>query len=259
MNALRTALLRDGDLYFVPATAATDPLRAPGLLLVVEKGYLTAPERERIARDLAQGYRLIPARLGDSAAQGRATVYLYRSAGRPISQQWPRLGFAADEPAIFLIKPFEDQHDQGRRPTFHELTHWFVGDFESGSLSEGYSSYVQGQMRPQRANALNPYDGDVDASVVASPYWQDAALLAQIGAVGDAPPFDGGAARDFFYGASWSFVRYLIEQTGQSEVDFVRVLRAQATYSDVYGEDLVSLRERWRRALSAKVRPAPSP
>ena len=268
--------------YFVPADPTHTNTACPGVALVVEAGVLTNPDGLlAVASEIIDAYIRVPGSVGQEPARRRMTVILH-GRDRPISLHHDNLGLEASEAGIILKKAGAN----GARPTYHEFAHAFAGHSPSGSLSEGLASFVQGEYRPNQADRYFPFAQDPHAATLGSNLFQDATLVARIGAAGDAPNFHAvpgqseqaaaasRARRMWFYRASWSFVHYLVREVQpvqpgggaqeQSEQQgggagrqasasqdpgmqaFMQVYQDPGAYQRVYGQDLATLRTRWR-------------
>lgn len=213
-----------------------------GMIVVVQKGYLSQDQLARLGRDLDEARTRIPALLGRPAAYaGRLTIYVYDDG--PMSEADVPGAFAGEK-GLMLRFVREDT-----APLFHEMTHIYAGDTKSQSLCEGIAQWVQGVIRPGKANGFQPANADPDALAKAGIAQYPRPFYDAIGAP-EWNSWSGQEVRMAFYYASWSFTGYLIRRGGMPA--FLSVMDGNAepqAYLRAYGETLETLRQQWADGL----------
>lgn len=209
-----------------------------GILLVVEKGYLSGAELDRVSADLQEAVEAIPRLTGRSPrARGRFTVYVYDQG--PMSEA-DVPGARPGEKGLMLRFARE-----GAEPLFHEMTHQLAGHGGSQSLNEGIADWVQSRLRPGRSYSFVPAGADPHSKARAALAAYPPAFRETIGAPGFYR-WSGEEIRFDFYYCSWSFTDFLLRQGGMSL--FWSVLEAEgkpAAYLAAYGRTYDVLIAEW--------------
>jgi hypothetical protein len=242
-GAFRAKLLAPGrsDWFLIQAASGD-------VLLVAQKGYLTAAQLTALARQVQAADDAIPKWGGRRLIKSRYTLYVYDDTldddVTPISE--------ADVPGA--------QHGErgvelrfvkdGTAPLFHELTHLLVGgDGDSQSLSEGLADTSEDHFLPGHAHAFVLANSDPDALCKAALAKYPQPFYAAVGAPGYSS-WSGSMIRFDFYYCSWSFTRWLV--AGASPEKVIAVLddgASDAAYQKQLGAPLALLRARWARKL----------
>ncbi len=236
----RRGLLDPGraDRWFVPTELG-------GILLVVEKGYLTDARLDALCADLQEAVSAVPRLTGRAPRlRARFTVYVYDQG--PLSE--------ADVPGLrpgekgLMLRFVKDDAE----PLFHEITHMLAGYSDSQSLGEGIADWVQDALRPGRAHAFVPAGTDPDAMARAALARRPPDFAKTIGAPGY---WFQGSNRDIrfdFYYCSWSFARFLMKK-GDARA-FWSVADAGGkpdAYRRAYGRGYDALIAEWKTAVGA--------
>ncbi|HTP07028.1 MAG TPA: peptidase MA family metallohydrolase [Anaerolineae bacterium] len=160
-------------------------------------------------------------------------------------------GLAEPEHNIVFIGIPSDQMDWGKRTEAHELTHVLVGQLTFSCLSdiptwlnEGLAVYGEGGPEDYMQEALDKAVKDNTILPVRS--------LA--GGFSEDP-----AKANASYGQSYSLVKYLVDNSGQTKMlDFLGKLRDGATVDEalqqVYGFDTEGFEDAWRADIGAQPR-----
>lgn len=221
-----------------------------GILLVVEKAYLSEDRMRTLICDLQKAVDVIPTLTQRaSAIQGRMTVYIFQSQGLVSRSHLP--GIQRDEDGLRLA--FVKTNVE---PLFHEMTHMLTAapgrarEIDSQSLMEGVADWVQLNMAPGREFSMYPANADIQALAKKAVARNDADFLGTIGAPG-IHIYDGmKEVRDDFYFASASFVGYLINRGGFAAFWKVYDARADdAAYIAQYGKTREKLVEEWKSKI----------
>lgn len=220
------------------------PTEYGGIMLVVEKGYLSDARLDRLASDLQEAVSAVPRLTGRPAhIRARFTVYVYDEG--PLSE--------ADVPGLrpgekgLMLRFVKDDAE----PLFHEITHMLAGYSDSQSLGEGIADWVQDTLRPGSAHAFVPAHTDPDVMAKAALARWPADFATTIGAPGY---WFQGSNRDIrfdFYYCSWSFARFLMTK-GDAKA-FWSVADAggkPAAYQRAYGRSYASLIAEWKSVVS---------
>lgn len=225
------------DRWFVPTELG-------GVLLVVEKGYLTDKRLDQLCADLQEAVSAVPRLTGRAPRiRARFTVYVYDDG--PLSE--------ADVPGLrpgekgLMLRFVKDDAE----PLFHEMTHMLAGYSDSQSLGEGIADWVQETLRPGRAHAFVDANTDPDAKAKAALARWPAAFATTIGAPGY---WFQGSNRDIrfdFYYCSWSFARFLMTKGDARQFWSVADAGGKpAAYRRAYGRSYDALIKEWRAAVS---------
>jgi len=238
-DEFRSALLEPAksDRWFVPTELG-------GVLLVVEKNYLSEARLDRLCADLQEAVSAIPRLTGrPPLVRARFTVYVYE--GGPISEA-DVPGLRPGEKGLMLRFVKEDAE-----PLFHEMTHLLAGYSDSQSLGEGIAEWVQDTLRPGRANAFMDANTDPDAMAKAALARWPADFVTTIGAPGYWFKGSNKDIRFDFYYCSWSFAKFLMSKGDARQFWSVADAGGKpAAYRRAYGRGYAALIAEWRAAVS---------
>lgn len=235
----RRALLAPArsDRWFVPTELG-------GVLLVVQKGYVSETRLDTLAADLQEAVFWIPRLTGrPPLVRARFTVYVYENG--PLSEA-DVPGAQPGEKGVMLRFVKDDAE-----PLFHEVTHTLAGAGRSQSLNEGVAEWVQANRRPGRAHAFVPAGANPDALAKDALAKRPLAFRETIGAPGFYFVGSNREIRFDFYYCSWSYVNFLLRRG--SLATFWSVLDqsgAPEAYSRAYGRSREQLVAEWIAEIS---------
>jgi hypothetical protein len=185
-------------------------------------------------------------------------IYIYASdsdlKGAMISSNEWSGGVAFTDFGIIAISIPPSELDWGKKALVHELTHLVVRQATFSPygqlplwLDEGLAMYNEGELDP-----------------VFRSYLEEAILEDKLISVRSlCSPFSAYSEKaSLSYAESYSLVKYLLDNYGQSKMlDLLALLKQGSTYDEaltaVYGFDIDGLDARWRATLTTPIVPAP--